>query len=109
MAVASSPPEATSAPSPSRPRWATIARDGFAFAAEADRGGAAAILSDRPRPDGLAAAWIRVFDPREALALCAANFYGQPSHKMRLVGITGTKGIYGAGLTTPWGVFNPIP
>ncbi|MDR3638277.1 MAG: hypothetical protein P4L84_31025 [Isosphaeraceae bacterium] len=24
-------------------------------------------------------------------------------------GITGTKGIYGAGLTTPWGVFNPIP
>ena len=66
--------------------------DGFAFAAEADRGGAAAILSDRPRPDGLAAAWIRVFDPREALALCAANFYGQPSHKMKLVGITGTKG-----------------
>jgi len=24
-------------------------------------------------------------------------------------GITGTKGIYGAGLNTPWGGFNPIP
>ena len=24
-------------------------------------------------------------------------------------GITGTKGIYGADVTTPWGVFNPIP
>ena len=24
-------------------------------------------------------------------------------------GITGTKGIYGGDVTTPWGVFNPIP
>ena len=66
--------------------------DGFAFAAEAAANGAAAVLSDRPRPDGVAAAWIRVFDPREALALCSANFYGQPSHRMKVVGITGTKG-----------------
>ena len=32
-AVASSPPDATSAPSPSRPRWATTARAGFALTA----------------------------------------------------------------------------
>lgn len=66
--------------------------DGFAYAAEAVAAGAAAVLSDRPKPDGIAAAWIRVFDPREALALCSANFYGHPSHRMKLVGITGTKG-----------------
>jgi UDP-N-acetylmuramoyl-L-alanyl-D-glutamate--2,6-diaminopimelate ligase len=29
---------------------------------------------------------------RRGLALCAANFYGQPSEKMQLVGITGTNG-----------------
>jgi len=66
--------------------------DGFAFVAEAVAAGAAAVLSDRPRPDGIAATWVRVFDPREGLALCAANFYGHPSHRMKLVGITGTKG-----------------
>jgi UDP-N-acetylmuramoyl-L-alanyl-D-glutamate--2,6-diaminopimelate ligase len=66
--------------------------DGLAFAAEAVAKGAAAVLSDRPRPEGLETAWVRVFDPREALGLCAANFYGCPAHKMKLVGITGTKG-----------------
>ena len=29
---------------------------------------------------------------REALAICAANFYGNPSKKFKLIGITGTKG-----------------
>lgn len=29
---------------------------------------------------------------RKALALCAANFYDNPSHKLKLVGITGTNG-----------------
>jgi len=66
--------------------------DGFDYVGEALRAGAAAVLTDRPRPEGAGAAWIRVFDPREALALCAANFYGQPSHRMKVVGITGTKG-----------------
>jgi UDP-N-acetylmuramoyl-L-alanyl-D-glutamate--2,6-diaminopimelate ligase len=69
-----------------------VRTDGFAYAAEAAANGATAVLSDQPRPDGIAAAWIRVFDPREALALCSTNFYGHPSHRMKLVGITGTKG-----------------
>jgi UDP-N-acetylmuramoyl-L-alanyl-D-glutamate--2,6-diaminopimelate ligase len=67
-------------------------QDGFAFVAEAVGRGAAAVLSDRPRPEGFAAAWIQVFDPREALAGLAANFYGHPAQKMKVVGITGTKG-----------------
>jgi len=66
--------------------------DGYAVAPEAAANGAVAVLSDRPRPEGITATWIRVFDPREALALCSAIFYGQPSHRMKVVGITGTKG-----------------
>ena len=31
-------------------------------------------------------------DTRLALALCACNFYNEPSKRMRLIGITGTKG-----------------
>ncbi len=67
-------------------------RDGFDFVPEAIKNGAAAILSDKPKPSGLKVSWIQVFDPREALALCSANFYDHPSYKMKLVGITGTKG-----------------
>ncbi|MGA2585625.1 MAG: UDP-N-acetylmuramoyl-L-alanyl-D-glutamate--2,6-diaminopimelate ligase [Candidatus Aminicenantales bacterium] len=67
-------------------------RDGFDFVPEALKNGAAAVLSDKPKPSGLDVSWIQVFDPREALALCSANFYDNPSYKMKLVGITGTKG-----------------
>ena len=31
-------------------------------------------------------------DTREALAICSCNFYGNPSKKFRLIGVTGTKG-----------------
>ena len=31
-------------------------------------------------------------DTREALAICAINFYGDPSAKFKLIGVTGTKG-----------------
>jgi len=67
-------------------------RDGIDFVPEAAARGAAAVLSDRPRPDGVALPWVRVFDAREALALAAENFYGHPSKRMKIVGITGTKG-----------------
>jgi len=67
-------------------------KDGFDFVPDALARGAAAVLSDRPRPAGVTAAWVQVFDPREALALAAANFYGHPSRRLTLIGITGTKG-----------------
>lgn len=35
---------------------------------------------------------IVVPDTRKALAICACNFYDQPSKKFKLIGITGTKG-----------------
>ena len=72
--------------------WKGALRDGMEFLDDAVRRGAAAVLSDRPRPEGLDTAWIRVFDPREALALSAANFYGRPSSRLKIVGLTGTKG-----------------
>lgn len=31
-------------------------------------------------------------DTRKALAICACNFYGNPSKKFKLIGVTGTKG-----------------
>ncbi|MDH4196513.1 MAG: UDP-N-acetylmuramoyl-L-alanyl-D-glutamate--2,6-diaminopimelate ligase [Candidatus Aminicenantes bacterium] len=66
--------------------------DGLAFIGEAEARGAVAVLSEWPRPQGCRLAWVRAEDAREALALAAAAFYGQPSLRMKTFGITGTKG-----------------
>ncbi len=68
------------------------ARNGLDFVAEALGNGAAAVLSAWPKPPAVDAAWVQVADAREALALAAGNFYGHPSDRMKVVGITGTKG-----------------
>jgi UDP-N-acetylmuramoyl-L-alanyl-D-glutamate--2,6-diaminopimelate ligase len=68
------------------------ARDGLDFVAEALGNGAAAVLSAWPKPPAVDTAWVQVADAREALALAAANFYGHPSDRMKVVGVTGTKG-----------------
>ena len=66
--------------------------DGFDFIQEALESGASAVLSERPRPQAWKGPWVQADDVREALALAAANFYAHPSMKMKVVGITGTKG-----------------
>jgi UDP-N-acetylmuramoyl-L-alanyl-D-glutamate--2,6-diaminopimelate ligase len=68
------------------------ARNGLDFVAEAVGNGAAAVLSSWPKPPAVSAAWVQVADARAALALAAANFYGHPSDRMKVVGVTGTKG-----------------
>ena len=68
------------------------AQNGMDFVAEAEANGAAAVLSAWPRPQTSGVAWVQVADAREAMALAAANFYGHPSDRMKVVGITGTKG-----------------
>ena len=68
------------------------ARNGLDFVAEALANGAVAVLSAWPKPPAVEAAWVQVADAREALALAAANFYGHPSDRMKVVGVTGTKG-----------------
>jgi UDP-N-acetylmuramoyl-L-alanyl-D-glutamate--2,6-diaminopimelate ligase len=69
-----------------------IKADGFDFVADALKAGAAAVLSEREKPQAFDTNWIRVADAREALALCADNFFGHPSRELTVVGITGTKG-----------------
>lgn len=66
--------------------------DGLDFIAEAERNGAAAVISEWPKPGPAAAAWVQVPDGREALALAAANFHGHPSLRLKTAGVTGTKG-----------------
>ena len=66
--------------------------DGAAFVAQAIERGATGIVSQEPAPSGTAVAWAQVSDARLALAYLAAAFHGDPSSRMRVVGITGTNG-----------------
>jgi len=66
--------------------------DGHDFLAEVIEKGASLVVSERPRPAELHLNWLQVLDVREAMAQIAASFYGHPSLKLKMVGITGTKG-----------------
>jgi len=77
--------------------------DGTRFVADALHAGAAAavVATEAPTMDGPI---VRVRDPRKALALAACRFHGEPSHRLAVVGVTGTNGK----TTTTWlceGVF----
>lgn len=67
--------------------------DGHAFAADALRRGAAALVVERD-PDGVGdeIPRIRVPDSRRALATLAAEMMGRPADRLLTVGITGTNG-----------------
>jgi UDP-N-acetylmuramoyl-L-alanyl-D-glutamate--2,6-diaminopimelate ligase len=76
--------------------------DGAAFAPQAIAAGAVAVVSERPAPADLSAfaeaaadrrvPWIVVANARLALGHLAAEFFGHPSRRMKVVGITGTNG-----------------
>jgi UDP-N-acetylmuramoyl-L-alanyl-D-glutamate--2,6-diaminopimelate ligase len=66
--------------------------DGTAFAEQAIRRGAAAVVSETPAPPDVHVPWAIVDDARLALALLADAFYRHPSGDMRVIGITGTNG-----------------
>ena len=65
--------------------------DGHDFAAAAAGQGAAALVVERPLPE-VAAAQLIVDAARPALASAAAWWYGDPSHRLTVVGVTGTDG-----------------
>ena len=69
-----------------------VQADGTAFAREAITRGAIATLSESPAPSDVSVLWVKVADARTALAALSAIFYGDPSEKLLLVGITGTNG-----------------
>ena len=66
--------------------------DGHLYLDQALKRGAVAVASQRPAPDGCGYVWIQVSCIRRFMASVADHFFGHPSSKLRLVGITGTNG-----------------
>jgi UDP-N-acetylmuramoyl-L-alanyl-D-glutamate--2,6-diaminopimelate ligase len=66
--------------------------DGHDFIDPALERGAAAIVSERPAPTGLASRWVQVPRIRRALSDAAREFSGRPDSRLLLIGITGTNG-----------------
>lgn len=64
--------------------------DGRAHIPEALERGAAAVVCRPPLPEHVPGAAVE--DPRAALALLAAEFYGHPADALTLIAVTGTKG-----------------
>lgn len=68
--------------------------DGNKFIRDAVSRGAAAIVSEEAAPAAIPASvvWVQVREARKALAVTAANFFGQPGKALQLVAVTGTNG-----------------
>jgi UDP-N-acetylmuramoyl-L-alanyl-D-glutamate--2,6-diaminopimelate ligase len=66
--------------------------DGHRFVEDVMRRGAVGIISELEKPADFEGVWLKVSDARTALANAAATIYGNPSHDLTLVGITGTNG-----------------
>ena len=71
-----------------------LVTDGHLYAGQAARAGASVIFLEREPEEELPGDVfvVRVPDTRLALALCSATFYGHPSTRMKLTGVTGTNG-----------------
>jgi UDP-N-acetylmuramoyl-L-alanyl-D-glutamate--2,6-diaminopimelate ligase len=66
--------------------------DGHAFLADAVARGAVALAVERPEGVPQATPVLRLDSTRTGLADLAAEFYGRPSSKLKLAGVTGTDG-----------------
>lgn len=66
--------------------------DGHEYINEAIKRGAVAVIVQRENTVPAGTAWVLVDNSRQALALISARFFGSPSAKMKIVGITGTNG-----------------
>ena len=66
--------------------------DGSTFARDAVKRGAVAVFAETPAPAGVNVPWVQVGDTRLLLAALASEFFGRPSERLTLVGITGTNG-----------------
>lgn len=66
--------------------------DGRSFIPRAVEAGARAIVYEGPLPDSLSVPAVQVTDARRALSRLSAEFWGNPSRELRVVGITGTDG-----------------
>lgn len=67
--------------------------DGHDFINSAIASGASAVICETlPESRGNKVCWIKTSDSAKALGLAAANFHGNPSASLKLVGVTGTNG-----------------
>jgi UDP-N-acetylmuramoyl-L-alanyl-D-glutamate--2,6-diaminopimelate ligase len=66
--------------------------DGHEFIPQALQRGAAGVVVAQKRTWPPDATWIRTKDVRRTMGLWGAHFYGRPSRRMRVVGVTGTNG-----------------
>lgn len=67
--------------------------DGHSFIASAiEKGAAAVVCEELPQTLAENVAYILVKDSSKALGHLASNFYGNPSQKLKLIGVTGTNG-----------------
>lgn len=66
--------------------------DGHLFAGQAVANGAVALVVQEAMDETLPVAWAQVPDTRQALSTISARFYGEPSSRLKLIGVTGTNG-----------------
>ncbi len=67
--------------------------DGHRYIQSAVENGATAIVCEElPQQLAKGVTYVKVKDSKEALGRIAANFYGNPSKRLKLIGITGTNG-----------------
>ena len=70
--------------------------DGASFIGEAVRRGARVVVTEQPVPPPAVlppgVTWLQVPSARAALSRLAANRYGHPSARLRVIGVTGTTG-----------------
>lgn len=64
--------------------------DGHDFAKSAVENGACAIVAEKPLPVNVPVIVVR--DTKRAMAILSDAFYGQPTHHLQLIGVTGTNG-----------------
>ncbi len=69
-----------------------LTMDGHRFVGDVMRRGAVGVISELDAPENFQGAWLKVADARTALAQAAAVINGNPSHDLKLVGVTGTNG-----------------
>src|SRR3984893_5256701 len=69
-----------------------VHEDGHVFAADAVANGAVAVAIERPVSMPAGTPLLRVPSTRTGLAEIAAEFYGRPSRRLKVAGITGTDG-----------------
>lgn len=70
-----------------------VSVDGHAFIQKATEAGVMGVVCEElPAVLAEGVCYVKVADSSEALGKIVANFYGNPSRKMKLVGVTGTNG-----------------